>query len=106
MDVAGGSTADHARVQQYHCQDGTNQIWIFDAKGQIVSLSSDKCLDVPNGSLADHILLQQYTPRGEIINLDSGKCLDLPKETSPIRFSYNNSAATTARIRSGCSIER
>lgn len=95
MDVAGGSTADHARVQQYHCQDGTNQIWIFDAKGQIVSLSSDKCLDVPNGSLADHILLQQYTPRGEIINLDSGKCLDLPNgnvadQVQLQQFSCNN----------------
>jgi hypothetical protein len=107
MDLAGGSTADHAKVQQYHCQDGTNQIWIFDAKGEIVSLSSSKCLDVPNGSLADHILLQQYTcdggtnqlwrvtPRGEIINLNSGKCLDLPDgnvadQVQLQQFSCNN----------------
>jgi arabinan endo-1,5-alpha-L-arabinosidase len=107
MDVAGGSTADHARVQQFHCQNGTNQIWIFDAKGQIVSLSSDKCLDVPNGSMADHILLQQYTcdggtnqlwratPRGEIINLNSGKCVDLPNgnvadQVQLQQFSCNN----------------
>jgi Ricin-type beta-trefoil lectin domain len=90
MDVAGASTADHAIVQQYHCDGGKNQIWILDRTGEIVSLNSGKCLDVPNASLVDSVLVQQYTctggtnqlwratPRGEIINVNSGKCLDLP----------------------------
>lgn len=107
MDVGGGSTADHANVQQYHCNDGKDQIWILDRTGEIVSLNSGKCLDVPNASLADNVLLQQFTcsgainqlwratPRGEIINVNSGKCLDLPNgdvadQVQLQQFSCNN----------------
>jgi Ricin-type beta-trefoil lectin domain len=90
MDVAGASAADQAKVQQYQCNDGKNQIWILEGNGEIVSQNSDKCLDVPNSSPADNVLVQQYTcnggtnqlwratPRGEIINVNSGKCLDVP----------------------------
>jgi hypothetical protein len=90
LDVAGGSTDDHAKVQQFHCHDGKNQLWILERNGEIVSLNSGKCLDVPSASLDDNILLQQFachggpnqlwraTPRGEIINVNSGKCLDIP----------------------------
>jgi hypothetical protein len=90
MDVAGASTADQAKVQQFHCHNGKNQIWILERNGEIVSLNSGKCLDVPSGSLDDSVLLQQFTchggtnqlwratPRGEVINVNSGKCLDLP----------------------------
>jgi dienelactone hydrolase len=107
MDVAGASTADQAKVQQYHCHDGKNQIWILDRNGEIVSLNSGKCLDVPSASLADNVLVQQYTchggtnqlwratPRGEIINVNSGKCLDLPSgdvadQVQLQQFSCNN----------------
>jgi hypothetical protein len=90
MDVASASAADQAKIQQYHCHDGKNQIWILEQNGEIVSLHSGKCLDVPSASLDDNVLVQQFTchggtnqlwratPRGEIINVNSGKCLDLP----------------------------
>jgi len=90
MDVAGASMGDQAKVQQFHCHDGKNQIWILESNGEIVSLNSGKCLDVPSASLNDNVLVQQFTchggtnqlwratPRGEIINVNSGKCLDLP----------------------------
>jgi hypothetical protein len=82
--------ADQARVQQNQCHKDKNQIWILEGNGEIVNLSSGKCLEVPNAGYADNVLVQQYTcsggtnqlwratPRGEIINVNSGKCLDLP----------------------------
>jgi hypothetical protein len=106
VDVADASSADHAKVQQYHCHDGQNQIWILKRTGEIVNLNSGKCLDVPNASLADNILLQQFTcngatnqfwratPRGEIINLNSGKCIDVPNADAADQISLQQYRCT------------
>lgn len=47
VDEADASAADHARVEQWRCHHGKNQIWVLQAGGEIVSLNSGKCLDVP-----------------------------------------------------------
>ncbi len=59
-------------------------------QGEIVNQNSGKCLDVPGGSTADQVKVQQFTCNGggnqhwqlrtteEIVNTNSGKCLDVP----------------------------
>jgi Ricin-type beta-trefoil lectin domain len=90
LDVAGASTADQAKVQQYECHEGGNQRWMLVPHQEIINQQSGKCLDVAGGSLADQTPVQQFhchggpdqhwrvTQRGEIVNQNSGKCLDLP----------------------------
>ncbi|HYH76094.1 MAG TPA: RICIN domain-containing protein [Arthrobacter sp.] len=89
LDVAGGSTADRANVQQFGCHGGPNQLWSFTNLGEFVNANSGKCLDVENGSSANGANVQQYpchagpsqrwrmTAQGEIVNVQNGKCLDV-----------------------------
>ena len=39
LDVAGGSTADRANVQQFGCHGGANQLWSFTNLGEFVAES-------------------------------------------------------------------
>jgi hypothetical protein len=75
MDVRNKSTADGAKIQIWGCYAGTsslynNQRFILTpiASGSsyyyIKAKHSGKCLDVPNSSTADYILLQQWTCLG------------------------------------------
>ena len=65
MDVASGSTADGATVQQWSRQDSNNQQWQFvDAGGgyyRLKSRNSGKVLDVSGWSTADGGKVQQWT---------------------------------------------
>jgi hypothetical protein len=69
MDVSYGSTADGGRIQQWDCYGGTPVQWRLDLVSTIngvsyyafVNMNSGKCLDVPNGSTAAGVELQQWT---------------------------------------------
>ena len=103
MDVSYGVKDDGGRIQQWWCYGGTPESWLMVyvknagpqnmAYYRLVNQNSNKCLDVPNGSTAPGVALQQwgcwdgdmqlwardYTygePR--FINLRSGLCLDNP----------------------------
>ncbi|MFD7896902.1 RICIN domain-containing protein [Streptomyces sp. NPDC059743] len=101
MDVANGSKADGARIQQWDCYGGTPEKWRLDVVSTIngvnyyafVNMNSGKCLDVPNGSTTPGVELQQWTCwSGDmqqwalytagtnsltIRNLKSGLCVDV-----------------------------
>jgi hypothetical protein len=101
MDVAFGSTADGARIQQWDCYGGTPEQWRLDEVSVIngvhyyafVNMNSGKCLDVPNGSTAAGVELQQWpcwsgdmqqwalysAGNGSVTirNLKSGLCVDV-----------------------------
>ena len=65
MDVAGGSTSNGARLQQYVCNGTSAQLFRTEPVGngyyRIVNLASQKCLDVKDVSFADYAPVQQYT---------------------------------------------
>jgi hypothetical protein len=60
------------------------------AVGELVNLNSGKCVDVPSGSTANQVQLQQFAcngggnqvwhllTTGQIVNQNSGKCIDVP----------------------------
>ena len=68
MDVAYGSRADNARIQQYTCYRGLPEQWRFNYLAtlhgvnyfEIVNVYSNKCLDVPNGNARQGVQLIQY----------------------------------------------
>lgn len=67
LDVAGGSTADGANVQQYNPHFGANQSWILVPAGEefyILNLHSRKCLEVAGGSTVDGANVQQFQYNG------------------------------------------
>lgn len=68
MDVFGQSTDDHARVQQWACNGGTNQQWrptsAADGGVTLVAVHSGKCLDTPGRSRKAGVKLQQYHCNG------------------------------------------
>jgi beta-glucanase (GH16 family) len=67
-DVSGVSTADGAVVQLWTYGGGNNQQWLPVSEGDgfyhFVARHSGKCLDVPAGSTADGVQLQQFTCNG------------------------------------------
>jgi hypothetical protein len=73
LDVLGGSTADHARLQQYHGHGGPDQQWTFQPTDGnyffITSVNSNKCLNVPGGQMGDGVIVEQLANA----NLDSQK---------------------------------
>ena len=96
VDVAGGSTANVANIQQYSCWNGTPQQFKFEDMGsgfyRIKNVNSNKCLDVGNASTANGANVQQYDCHGgynqqwsvvqsngqySFINRNSGKALDV-----------------------------
>ena len=98
LDLAGWSTANGVQMQQWSCNGGTNQQWLFkdvgNAKYQIVSKTSGKCLDVKDGNTADGAIVQQmdcqagatkqqwtFVPEAggynKLKSVASGKCMDV-----------------------------
>ncbi|MCL7429631.1 family 43 glycosylhydrolase [Streptomyces sp. YS415] len=65
LDVAGGSTADGANVQQWTCNGGTNQRWRLEDLGddthRLVNVGTGKVLDTENCSAADGADLRQWS---------------------------------------------
>ncbi|HEU4329362.1 MAG TPA: family 43 glycosylhydrolase [Roseiflexaceae bacterium] len=65
LEVAGGSTADGANVQQWACNGGTHQRWRVEDAGsgysRLVNAQSGKVLDVANCGTADGTNVQQWT---------------------------------------------
>jgi ricin-type beta-trefoil lectin protein/pregnancy-associated plasma protein-A len=103
VEVANGSSADLAAVQQNPClTSGNKQRWLPSRKTVnfgFVAKNSKMCMDVANASLSDNALVQQYpcvegapnerwylesagTTNGVdyfyIRSTNSGKCLDVP----------------------------
>ncbi|HYQ02459.1 MAG TPA: RICIN domain-containing protein [Polyangiaceae bacterium] len=69
IDVAGGSDADAAGVQQYLCNSSAAQRWKVRGLGAgqyqlLAQTGSERCLDVAGGSDADFVPLQQYACNG------------------------------------------
>ncbi|MBV7700197.1 family 43 glycosylhydrolase [Streptomyces sp. TRM70350] len=65
LDVAGGSSADGANVQQYACHGGSNQRWRLEDLGddthRLVNVATGKVLDTANCSTADGADLRQWS---------------------------------------------
>ncbi|ELS52984.1 family 43 glycosylhydrolase [Streptomyces viridochromogenes] len=82
LDVAGGSTADGANVQQWACSGGNNQKWRLEDLGddthRLVNVATGKVLDTANCSSADGADLRQWSwlnnacQRFRFIATDSG----------------------------------
>jgi hypothetical protein len=68
IDVTGVSAADNAGLQLWTYSNGNNQQWQAVSEGSgsfhFVSRLSNKCLTVPNGSVADSTQLVQLTCNG------------------------------------------
>jgi len=97
VDVANGSTADGANIQQYQSNGSDAQLWKLEPAGNgyyyIFSRRSGKVLDVKDGSTADSANVQQYQYNGSdaqkwkleeagdtyyyLISKRSGKALDV-----------------------------
>ncbi|MBY9078826.1 fibronectin type III domain-containing protein [Paenibacillus sp. HN-1] len=97
LDVAGGSTADGANVQQWTDNGNTQQKWrvvsVGDGYYKLIVQSSGKALDVAQGSTSDGGNVQQSTDNGsasqmwkivdigggyyKLIAKSSGKVLDI-----------------------------
>ena len=110
LDVPNLSSKNHVKIQQYSCRGSSDrllqaQLWRLKrikGKIQIQSVTSGKCLDVPNLSSGNHLVIQQYTCRGsndplvkaqlwefkkigsntQIKSVVSKKCLDVPNLSS------------------------
>jgi hypothetical protein len=93
VDVAGGSTADKADIQQYGC-NGTDaqRWWISNYSGDIYTISSmrsGKCLDVELAAPGDKIRVQQFAcnstvaQRWRIVPIGNGKYELRPQTTTP-----------------------
>jgi len=106
LDVPNLNPNNHIKIQQYSCRGSNDslinaQLWrlkIIKGKIQIQSVTSGKCLDVPDFNSNNHVQIQQYTCRGsndplvkaqlwefkkignttQIKSVTSGKCLDIP----------------------------
>jgi Ricin-type beta-trefoil lectin domain-like len=96
MDVTGGSTADNARVQQWYCYDSPIQRWSMvyvKAVGatlyyELVNQNSKRCLDVPGGSRAAGVELQQWGCWGGDMQLwavETQSSIQSPVATSRLR---------------------
>ncbi|MEW9700457.1 M6 family metalloprotease domain-containing protein [Paenibacillus sp. SI8] len=82
LDVAGGSTADGANVQQWSNNGNLQQQWkvvdVGNGYYKLISQSSGKVLDVAGGSTADGANVQQWTDNGnaqqkwKIVDVGSG----------------------------------
>jgi len=102
VEVAGGSTADGANIQQNSCTGGLNQA--FDVSEpeaglyKLLNAASGKAMDVSGASAADQANIQQWVDNGTgaqrfrmqrsadgritLVNLNSGKCVDVSYASS------------------------
>ena len=71
LDVPDLSVDSKLKIQQYRCRNSSDvlvfaQLWDINSVGgqlQIRSVASGKCLDMPNGSTDNNVMVQQYTCR-------------------------------------------
>jgi GH43 family beta-xylosidase len=65
LEVAGGSTADGANIQQWTCNGGANQRWrledLADDTSRLVNVATGKAADVANCGTADGADIRQWT---------------------------------------------
>jgi GH43 family beta-xylosidase len=65
LEVAGGSTADGANIQQWTCNGGANQRWrledLADDTSRLVNIGTGKAADVANCGTADGADIRQWT---------------------------------------------
>jgi GH43 family beta-xylosidase len=65
LEVAGGSSADGANIQQFTCNGGSNQRWrledLADDTSRIVNVATGKPADVANCGTADGADIRQWT---------------------------------------------
>ncbi|MBW8782915.1 MAG: RICIN domain-containing protein [Verrucomicrobia bacterium] len=117
FEVAGGSTADGAAIDQWSYSSGSNQKWTFTDQGngqyQILGVASGKAVDVSNGSTANGAALiiwpwsgatnQKWTvtPTGDgffkLTSVKSGKVADVSNGSTAdgaavIQYSYGNAS--------------
>jgi GH43 family beta-xylosidase len=64
LEVAGGSSADGANIQQWTCNNGTNQRWrledLADDTSRLVNVATGKAADVANCGTADGADIRQW----------------------------------------------
>jgi GH43 family beta-xylosidase len=98
LEVAGGSTADGANIQQWTCNGGTNQRWrledLADDTSRLVNVATGKAADVADCGTADGVDIRQwpwlnntcqrfrlvYTNTGgwmRLVNQNSGRVADV-----------------------------
>ncbi|HEV2783029.1 MAG TPA: RICIN domain-containing protein [Actinophytocola sp.] len=98
LEVAGGSTADGANIQQWTCTGGTNQRWrledLADDTSRLVNVATGKAADVANCGTGDGVDIRQwawlnnacqrfrlvYTNTGgwvRLVNQNSGRVADV-----------------------------
>jgi Ricin-type beta-trefoil lectin domain len=112
-DVYGDSRRPGANVQQYGCNGGANQKWVFISVGRneyvIQNVNSGMVLEVPGGSRGNGGNVQQFSWNGganqrwrgrgpnnnfELVNVNSGKCMAVQgggsaNNTNIIQFDCN-----------------
>lgn len=108
VDIPGFNNGDHVTVQQYPCNGGYNQLWVFTAStsdpdlGRIRTGLNGKCLEVPSGQAGNNVLLEvnqcngysyQYWYREDFgndsvryRNFWTNKCIDIAGGTSSAGF--------------------
>jgi GH43 family beta-xylosidase len=98
LEVAGGSSADGANIQQWTCNGGNNQRWRFEDLGddnsRLVNVATGKVADVASCGTADGADIRQWTWLNNgcqrfrpvatatggwvrLVNLNSGKVADV-----------------------------
>ena len=87
MDVAGGESELHARIQLFRCHGKENQQFELGDDGTLRVMG--KCLDIPDSYAVDHQYIQLFNCRARQNNQNfvfdnqnrihiMGKCLDVP----------------------------
>ena len=87
LDIAGGGSAVHSRIQLFRCHGNTNQQFQLHGDGTLRIMG--KCLDIPDSNAVDHQGIQLFTCRSRQANqrffFDEqnrihvmGKCVDVP----------------------------
>ncbi|MGW1216763.1 ricin-type beta-trefoil lectin domain protein [Streptomyces sp. NPDC002499] len=87
IDVTGGSSADHTRLQIWDCTGAARQKWRFASDGTVRALG--KCMDVDGGSRQDGAWIKIVECNGtgaqrfrlnaahDLVNVQAGKCVDV-----------------------------
>uniref|UniRef100_A0AAU2ADP1 RICIN domain-containing protein n=1 Tax=Streptomyces sp. NBC_00093 TaxID=2975649 RepID=A0AAU2ADP1_9ACTN len=87
IDVSGGSSTDHTRLQIWDCTGAARQQWQFSSDGTVRALG--KCMDVDGGSREDGAWIKLVTCNGtgaqrfrlnaahDLVNIQADKCVDV-----------------------------
>lgn len=109
LEVAGGSSADGANVQQYACNGGAHQRWRLEDLGddthRLLNVSTGKVLDTENCSAADGADLRQWSwlnntcQRFRFVATDGGHVRILNQATGKVADVADCSTADAADVR-------